>query len=238
MANVPSNLIPSRISQLPQAPVADPAGYFPITISGTTYKVQFSQILGNVEVPASRQINTGTGLTGGGSLSADITIAVANGGIGNDQLDTTGVAAGTYGSSTAIPVVTVNNKGRVTNVSTTGVVISGYVPDNRQIVAGTGLIGGVNLSADRTLAIDYASTIPSALGSPAAGSANTPARADHVRTVLQRAEREAACGVEREYLHGAASIVTTRSSPSPGVMVTRVCGLRRTPSSRSPHSST
>ena len=113
MANVPSNLIPSRISQLPQAPVADPAGYFPITISGTTYKVQFSQILGNVEVPASRRIDTGTGLTGGGSLSANLTIAVANGGIGNDQLDTTGVAAGTYGSSTAIPVVTVNTKARM-----------------------------------------------------------------------------------------------------------------------------
>ncbi len=135
MSNVPTNLIPTRITQLPEAPVADPAGYFPIVISGTTYKVQFSQILGNVEVPASRQINTGTGLTGGGSLSADITIAVANGGIGNDQLDTTGVAAGTYGSGSAIPVVTVNSKGRVTNVSTEALVVTGYVPDNRQIVA-------------------------------------------------------------------------------------------------------
>ena len=124
MSNVPTNLIPVRITNLPEAPVADPAGYFPIVISGTTYKVQFSQIQGNVEVPASRLINTGTGLTGGGSLANDLTIAVANGGIGNDQLDTTGVAAGTYGSSTAIPVVTVNSKGRVTDVSTTGLVIS------------------------------------------------------------------------------------------------------------------
>lgn len=195
MSNVPTNLIPTRITQLPEAPVADPAGYFPIVISGTTYKVQFSQILGNVEVPASRQINTGTGLTGGGSLSADITIAVANGGIGNDQLDTTGVAAGTYGSGSAIPVVTVNSKGRVTNVSTEALVVTGYVPDNRQIVAGTGLAGGGNLSADRTLSIDYSSTIPLALGSATAGTATTPARADHVHPAVDLSDGSETSGV-------------------------------------------
>ena len=195
MSNVPTNLIPTRITQLPEAPVADPAGYFPIVISGTTYKVQFSQIQGNVEVPASRRVDTGTGLTGGGSLSANLTIAVANGGIGNDQLDTTGVAAGTYGSGSAIPVVTVNSKGRVTSVSTEALVITGYVPDNRQIVAGTGLAGGGNLSADRTLSIDYSSTIPSALGSAAAGTASTPARADHVHPALDLSDSTETTGV-------------------------------------------
>jgi len=151
MANVPTNLIPSRITSLPEAPVADPAGYFPIVISGTTYKVQFSQINQNLTVPPSRAINAGTGLTGGGTLSHDITIAVANGGIGDSQLDTTGVAAGTYGTGALVPVITVNNKGRVTSLSTTALSISGYVPDSRQIVAGTGLSGGGNLSANRTL---------------------------------------------------------------------------------------
>jgi hypothetical protein len=184
MANVPSNLIPSRITSLPEAPVADPAGYFPIVISGTTYKVQFSQIQGNVEVPASRTITAGTGLTGGGSLSADITIAVANGGIGNDQLDTTGVAAGSYGTGSLVPVITVNTKGRVTSISTTPVVVTGYVSDNIQVVAGTGLTGGGTLTQNRTLAIDYSATIPSALGSASAGSANTPARADHVHPAV------------------------------------------------------
>lgn len=195
MSNVPTNLIPTRITQLPEAPVADPAGYFPIVISGTTYKVQFSQIQGNVEVPASRQVIAGTGLTGGGTLSQNITIAVANGGIGNDQLDTTGVAAGSYGSSTAIPVITVNSKGRVTSLSTTGIVISGYVPDSRQIVAGTGLTGGGDLSANRTLAIDYSSTIPSALGSASAGTASTPARADHIHPALDLADSTETTGV-------------------------------------------
>jgi hypothetical protein len=164
--------------------VADPAGYFPIVISGTTYKVQFSQIQGNVEVPASRLINAGTGLTGGGSLSQDITIAVANGGIGDSQLDTTGVAAGTYGTGALVPVITVNNKGRVTSLSATALSVSGYVPDNRQIVAGVGLSGGGNLSADRTLDIAYSTTIPSALGPASAGVSDNPARADHVHPAL------------------------------------------------------
>lgn len=184
MSNVPTNLIPTRITQLPEAPVADPAGYFPIVISGTTYKVQFSQIQGNVEVPASRLINAGTGLTGGGSLSQDITIAVANGGIGDSQLNTTGVGAGTYGTGALVPVITVNAQGRVTSLSTTALSISGYVPDNRQIVAGAGLSGGGNLSADRTLDIAYSTTIPSALGPASAGVSDNPARADHVHPAL------------------------------------------------------
>jgi hypothetical protein len=184
MSNVPTNLVPTRISQLPEAPVADPAGYFPIVISGTTYKVQFSQIQGSVEVPASRRVNAGTGLTGGGSLSADITIAVANGGIGDTQLDVTGVSAGTYGDGANMPVVTVNTKGRVTSLSTTPLVISGYVPDSRQVVAGTGLSGGGNLSADRTLAISFSSATPQPLGSASAGTGVNAARDDHVHPAV------------------------------------------------------
>lgn len=184
MSNVPTNLIPQRITELPEAPVADPAGYFPIVISGTTYKVQFSQIQGNIEVPASRLINAGTGLTGGGSLSADITIAVANSGIGEQQLASTGVGAGTYGSGSEVPVLTISGTGRVLAASTAPLVISGYVPDGRQIVAGVGLSGGGNLSADRTLDIAYSTTIPSALGSASAGTADDPARADHVHPAL------------------------------------------------------
>jgi hypothetical protein len=195
MSNVPTNLIPTRISQLPEAPVADPAGYFPIVISGTTYKVQFSQIQGSVEVPASRLINAGTGLTGGGSLSADITIAVANGGIGDTQLDTTGVSAGTYGDGANVPVVTVNTKGRVTSLSTTPLVISGYVPNSRQIVAGAGLSGGGNLSADRTLAIDFSSAAPQPLGSVTAGTGTNAARDDHVHPAVDLSDATETTGI-------------------------------------------
>ena len=195
MSNVPTNLIPTRISQLPEAPVADPAGYFPIVISGTTYKVQFSQIQGSVEVPASRRVNAGTGLTGGGSLSADITIAVANGGIGDTQLDTTGVSAGTYGSGANVPVITVNTKGRVTSLSTTPLVISGYVPDSRQVVAGTGLSGGGDLSANRTLAISFSSATPQPLGSAAPGTGVNAARDDHVHPAVDLSDATETTGV-------------------------------------------
>ena len=194
MATVPSNLIPARITQLPEAPVADPAGYFPIVIAGTTYKVQFSQIQGNVQVPASRQVIAGTGLTGGGALSQNITIAVADGGIGNTQLDTTGVAAGTYGSASGIPVVTVNAKGRVTSLTTASIVISGYVPDTRQIVTGSGIIGGGNLAQDLTLSIDYASSVPLAGGTAATGTSNKLAREDHVHPAVNLSDQTKTTG--------------------------------------------
>lgn len=51
-------------------------------------------------------LTAGTGLTGGGSLDQSRTIA----------LETSGVAAGTFGSSTQIPVLTVDATGRVTSV--------------------------------------------------------------------------------------------------------------------------
>lgn len=184
MATVPSNLIPSRISSLPEAPVADPAGYFPIVISGVTYKVQFSQINQNLTVPPSRAINAGTGLTGGGTLSHDITIAVANGGIGDNQLDITGVAAGTYGNGQTIPVITVNTKGRVTSLSTVTVAQADVVPTSRQIIAGEGLAGGGNLTANRTLSIDFSSSNPVSLGVASPGTGTQAAREDHVHPAL------------------------------------------------------
>jgi hypothetical protein len=43
------------------------------------------------------------------------------------ELNTTGVTAGTYGSTSAIPVVTVTNKGRVTSLSTVAVAGGQYL---------------------------------------------------------------------------------------------------------------
>jgi hypothetical protein len=153
-------------------------------IGGITYQVPFIDLQSTVSVPASRVIGTGGGLQGGGDLSQDRTLSIADGGVTNAKLANNGVAPGSYGSGTLIPVVTVDAKGLVTSVSTTALVISGYVPDTRQIIAGSGLTGGGNLQADRTLAVNFSTAAPAALGTASEGSAATSSRGDHVHPAL------------------------------------------------------
>jgi hypothetical protein len=181
---VPSNLVPTSITQLPVAPNPTSSATMVCVIGGVTYQVPFIDLQSTVSVPASREINTGGGLQGGGDLSQNRTLSIATGGVTSDKLAVSGVTAGTYGSGALIPVVTVSSKGLVTSVTETALVISGYVPDTRQIIAGSGLTGGGNLQANRTLAVDFSATAPAALGSASAGSAATSSRGDHVHPAL------------------------------------------------------
>ena len=181
---VPSNLVPTSITQLPVAPNPTSSATMVCVIGGVTYQVPFIDLQSTVSVPATRLINTGGGLQGGGDLSQDRTLSIATGGVTNDKLAVSGVTAGTYGSGSLIPVITVDTKGLVTSASTTALVISGYVPDTRQIIAGSGLTGGGNLQANRTLAVDFSATAPAALGTASAGSAATSSRGDHVHPAL------------------------------------------------------
>lgn len=57
--------------------------------------------------PSSRAISTGAGLVGGGNLTSDRTLSLA----------TSGVTAGSYGSATKVPTLTVDVYGRVTIAS-------------------------------------------------------------------------------------------------------------------------
>ena len=54
------------------------------------------------------------------SLTVDGTVTL-NTALASSNLATSGVSAGTVGSSTAIPIITVNNKGLITSTSTTAI---------------------------------------------------------------------------------------------------------------------
>ena len=137
--SVPSNLIPTRITQLPVAPVADENSLMMIVYQGNNYQIRVGDLLSVAGVPTTRQVIAGTGMTGGGQLSSNVTLSIAPGGVGSTELASSGVTPGVYGTSTDIPVFTVDATGRVMAATTIPATISGYVPDTRQVIAGTGL---------------------------------------------------------------------------------------------------
>jgi hypothetical protein len=180
MSDVPSNLIPTRITQLPVAPVADENSLMMIVYQGNNYQIRVGDLLSVAGVPTSTQVIAGTGMTGGGQLTGNVTLSIANGGVGSTQLASSGVTPGVYGTSTDIPVFTVDSTGRVTAATSIPATISGYVPTSTQVIAGNGLTGGGLLSGNVTLAASYSASAPQAgFQTGSAGAANTLARSDH-----------------------------------------------------------
>ena len=180
MSDVPSNLIPTRLTQLPVAPVADANSLMMIVYQGNNYQIRVGDLLSVAGVPTSTQVIAGTGMTGGGALTGNVTLSIANGGVGSVQLANSGVTSGVYGNATNIPVFTVDSKGRVTSATTVPATISGYVPTSTQVIAGNGLTGGGALSGNVTLAASYSASAPQAgFQTGSAGAANTVARSDH-----------------------------------------------------------
>lgn len=196
MSEVPSNLIPTRITQLPYAPVASEESLLLIVYQGNTYQIMAGDLLQVAGVPTSRQVIAGTGLTGGGQLTDNVTLSIANGGVGTTQLSSTGVTAGQYGSATEIPVFSVDAKGRITAATTIPATVSGYVPVSREVIAGEGLNGGGPLNANVTLNVDLASATPlpgDQAGS--AGSSTDVARADHVHPAVDLSDADEVDGI-------------------------------------------
>ena len=180
MAQVPSNLIPTKLSQLPLAPVASENGVLFYVYEGNSYQIRAGDLLQVAGVPTSRQVIAGTGLTGGGQLSSNVTLSVAYKGIGPTQLADTGVTAGTYGDAGNIPQFTVDAQGRVTAVQNVPFSVAGYVPVTRQVIAGPGLTGGGALNANVTLSANLSGTTPLALrNAGSSGSSEAVSRADH-----------------------------------------------------------
>ena len=112
----------------------------------------------NSEVVYVSSVDTGTGLTGG-PITTTGTISLAN----------TTVAAGVYGDAANVPQVTFNAQGQATNVTNVAIAISvanvaNAVPDTREIIAGIGLDGGGNLSANVTIDLANTAVVPATYG--------------------------------------------------------------------------
>ena len=195
MSNVPTNLIPTRITGLPDYTGTSTLGYFAYALEGRTYKVQFSQLAAVGAVPSTRVIGTGNGLEGGGDLSQNRVISIIPHGVGYSQLDFTGVTAGTYGSADTIPAITVDATGRVTAVVDTPVVLSNYVPSSRTVTAGAGLTGGGQLNNNITIALNPSNATPQSLGAASAGTGTQAARDDHVHPAVDLTDTSETQGV-------------------------------------------
>jgi hypothetical protein len=160
--------------------VADENSLMMIVYQGNNYQIRVGDLLSVAGVPTSTQVIAGTGLAGGGQLTGNVTVSVAVGGIGNTQLADTGVASGVYGDSTNIPVFTVDSKGRIQAATTIPASGGGGVPTTTQVIAGTGLNGGGELTSNVTLNANLSSAAPLATdGLGTAGSSTDITRADH-----------------------------------------------------------
>lgn len=116
-------------------------------------------------VPTSRTVSTSTGLSGGGALSGDLTLSLAN----------TAVSPGSYGDGTHVTAVTVDQQGRLTNATSIAISLSGLggVPTSRTLTGGTGINTIGDLSTNRTISLANTAVTPGSYGTASSVAAIT-----------------------------------------------------------------
>jgi hypothetical protein len=154
---VPSNLIPTRITQLPLAENPTPQDTVILVQGGVTKQASLASTTAATAVPVTRRIDTGGGLVGGGDLSANRTISLA-------PYFSTGI----WGGASFIPVISVDQYGRVdaasqvpltfANVGSKPTTLAGYgitdgVNTDQRVDTTGSLIGGGRLDTNRTLSL-------------------------------------------------------------------------------------
>lgn len=144
-------------------PAGGTTGQVLAKVNATDYNTQWVTVSASGTVTS---ITAGTGLTGGtittsGTIAADI--AVSGGGTATQLVGATDsrlsnartptAHAATHGVLGSDPVTIAQSQ--VTNLTSD---LAGKVPTTRQVNSGTGLSGGGDLSADRTLTVSYGIT--------------------------------------------------------------------------------
>lgn len=129
------------------------------------------------KVDTTRAVNAGTGLTGGGTLAADRTISVVYG-------TTAGTAAQGNDARLSDARTPLTHSHAQSDVTGLAAALAAKVDGTRSVIAGTGLTGGGDLTADRTLAVAYGTTAGTAAqGNDARLSdARTPLTHSHAQT--------------------------------------------------------
>ena len=161
---VPSNLIPTRITQLPLAQNPTPQDTVILVQGGVTKQASLASTTAATAVPVTRRIDTGGGLVGGGDLSANRTISLA-------PYFSTGI----WGGASFIPVISVDQYGRVdaasqvpltfANVGSKPTTLAGYgitdgVNTDQRVDTAGSLVGGGRLDTNLTLSLQGDQTTP------------------------------------------------------------------------------